>query len=339
MQVVQPKLGAFPYAKVTIYDASNKANRNTALTDSSGKVTMWAPKNAQLKVNVLGGCNEILDSKVFGPFEVNTDLGKMSIQRSPKITISGVLLGCDSLPVTQGIVSLMFEGLSYSAFTQVDGGFTFQIDKCSMDGELPAVLHGWDLVQMKESSSKNITLKLGENQIDEIFVCTDGADIPSNTQFVKFRIGNQNYGFISPDDSTWAISFGSFQTLIVASNPYDATPNTRILNLSLLDTSIGNSIFPGKYVTAVDGVSYSMAFTFDNEEQKFRVLLQDTVFLNTLKFEGVGGMIHVKFKTNVVLHGGSGEKLPVEGEALACGDYRIRPLNCTSRLGPRARCS
>ena len=316
MQVIQPKIGFVPYAKVTVYDALNRASNNSARTDSSGKVKMWAPKGARLLISIAGGCNQVLDSTVFGPFQVNTDLGEVAIQRSSVITVSGTLLDCNSAPVTRGIISLLFEGLTYPAFTQDDGRFKLQIDKCSLNGEAPAVLTGYDQIQMKETESRNITVKLGNNEVGETIACSDNQNAPAGIEFFTFRIGAQAYNFVSPKDSTFLTLFDN-QALVVAFDPSDfvnGVYNT-VLNLTLFDSIVGSSIYPANHaIRNDDGVIYSMGFHFDKGEQKFRVPLRDTVFLNTLKFEGIGGIVHAKFKTTVVLHGGTGERLPVEGE-------------------------
>jgi hypothetical protein len=106
-------------------------------TNDSGYVGGFVPKNENLKLEVIAGtacnANTVIYTQNIGPYTTNTYLGDISaaLPINQVINFTGIVNGCNNLPVSNGYVSLsLANGTSAIAYTNVSGAVNFSVVHC-----------------------------------------------------------------------------------------------------------------------------------------------------------------------------------------------------------------
>ncbi|MBP6430738.1 MAG: carboxypeptidase regulatory-like domain-containing protein [Ferruginibacter sp.] len=106
-------------------------------TNDSGYVAGYVPKNESLKLEVIAGtacnANTVVYTQNIGPYTTNTSLGNISITLpvNQVINFTGIVNGCNNLPVSNGYVSLsLANGASTIAYTNANGAVNFSLVHC-----------------------------------------------------------------------------------------------------------------------------------------------------------------------------------------------------------------
>jgi hypothetical protein len=106
-------------------------------TNDSGYVGGYVPKNESLKLEVIGGTtcntNTVIYTQNIGPYTSNTNLGNINVTVpvNQVINFTGIVNGCNNLPVSNGYVSLsLANGTSTLAYTNANGAVNFSLVHC-----------------------------------------------------------------------------------------------------------------------------------------------------------------------------------------------------------------
>jgi hypothetical protein len=176
-------------------------------TDANGKVIALVPANELLKMTVIGQCSR--DSLNIGPFSSDSDVGILHVNASaPNITatISGTVANCSGGPVTNGYVTIDFDGINYRANIN-NGSFNQTINRCN-NNPATATITATDVGAVKQSNPLNINVTSGTVNTGQINTCV------TLTNFINFTISGISTLMTPRSDSLDAnVQFG-MQTMI-----------------------------------------------------------------------------------------------------------------------------
>lgn len=101
-------------------------------TDSAGRVTTKVPKDLALLMTVTDHCNNIIPLQEAGPFRSATQMLPVivTLPGSNNLIIEGLVRNCSDQPVGRGKVTVLVDGLKYTADIQ-QGVFTMTVPRCS----------------------------------------------------------------------------------------------------------------------------------------------------------------------------------------------------------------
>jgi hypothetical protein len=184
----------------------------TTTTTQSGYFQGPIPAGQPFTMEVYDECRNLIHTQTFGPYQQNTNLGIINVTTTSQIAqISGRLLNCANMPVTNGLVSVRngTKTLFPMSVNPADGTFSGTIVYCDPTN---LVFTGFDLDELKASSP--VTAAAASNiQLGNIPVC--GQDLPMGVTFeyqgqtrffpilsVRFTNagGNEIYNFTAVDD-------------------------------------------------------------------------------------------------------------------------------------------
>ncbi|MEM0994580.1 MAG: hypothetical protein AAGI49_16215 [Bacteroidota bacterium] len=149
---------------------------NYATTNREGRFRIAAPLETALELVVVNAvCGEEEYRADIGLFAANQDLGNITIAASPNesISISGQLLDCDGMPISNGIVLATSGNERLQVRSDASGNFSLEITTCS--GNRGVNLFGYDASFQNVSEAVNVADLSGAATLDPITVCTLGA--------------------------------------------------------------------------------------------------------------------------------------------------------------------
>jgi len=124
------------FVTLTVVGGSNSSfqTSGSGYTNGNGTVSGVIPANADLLMEVRNVCGDALYSQTIGPFNTNAnvDLGNITITGTGinSTIISGNLLDCNSLPVTNGLVIAEFQGEAIYQYTTTSN-FVMNVTTCT----------------------------------------------------------------------------------------------------------------------------------------------------------------------------------------------------------------
>ena len=114
-------------AKVKISDAGGASAYD--YTDNNGNVDGFVPKNQPLSLQVLNNCGQAVYTGNIGPYNVQTDIGNITITQNTT-TLSGTVVTCTNTPVTDGYVQITLNGATEFAGI-INGAFNYTFLNCN----------------------------------------------------------------------------------------------------------------------------------------------------------------------------------------------------------------
>jgi hypothetical protein len=180
--------------RIELKNVQNTSTSN-GYTDSSGSVNGTVPPGVSLKMVVYNKCNTALNTQIIGPFTTATDLGVITITTpaAASIKIFGTVTKCDQEPVTNGMVDLLLEGLSYRTAIS-NGSYSITIERCSAaPANLNAIATDIDANQQSSVTSVNVT--------SGSYTANISACGISNDQFINCKVGNDTFSFVPANDT------------------------------------------------------------------------------------------------------------------------------------------
>ena len=198
-------------------------------TDSLGQVSGYVPSNEVLNMKVMSPypCTDIIHSQNIGPFTQNTNLGVIIVNAasSPSlITISGRLLNCSAVPVTNGVALITYNNTVRYAAVNSSGVFTTTLLICS-SGPSTCEIVGIDNGAQQQGPLTPITLVSPTTNAGDISACGTSA-----IQFINFNLDGTNYSIntSTPGDSITSNTVDSTTSVYVYMNGFRASPATNI---------------------------------------------------------------------------------------------------------------
>lgn len=167
-------------------------------TDSLGNVSGLVPSNENLVLEVLNNCSATIFTQNIGPFSQNTQLGNIVINATLNtflLTISGKIINCTGLPVTNGTAIITYDGFPHYTSTNGNGIFEINITRCSSGSSVFNLLPIDNITQQQGS---NINYDINGNNINVGNVIACGS---SSAQFINYTFDGVNYSVQSTDTS------------------------------------------------------------------------------------------------------------------------------------------
>lgn len=246
-----------------------------ANTNDQGCFSGLIPVGEVLSIQLIGLCGSVLYEAEIGPFDIDTDLGIISLPTfndSEVIFVQGTLVDCDGVPINDGILRVSSDD-GNDFFFIGDGSFSVPVNVCS----------GTSSIFLSGSNPSGDQTTFGETvefpvepviAAGDIEVCTDPAVLPDT--YLKLTLDGESYvwdlGFTSGGDSYAQIDNNEIDVWISFRNifPFDTTAaNVTFFNLmegqntvTGLTSSLSVSNFNGLFSVGED-ISFDCFFCDD----------------------------------------------------------------------------
>ena len=250
---------ASPIVDVRITILSSGSTGTVTSTDK-GDFSGYVPKDELLLLEILDGCGNVVYSEEIGPFSVDTQLPTITIDLSglELINISGFVVNCDGLPISNGYVIVQGISTSISAIFLVnnDGSFTGSILNCGDVEELSVIAIDYT----EETQSTSITVLVQENiNMGTINACAE--DIVAGVTIII----NGASEIYTPCNATINSQNG---TIIYEINfPMVLTAGTNLYKITIVDWAgdPNNPVYVVTYeIQSLDNPEFSYTFQSDD---------------------------------------------------------------------------
>ncbi len=186
-----------PHVLVKISRTDNPQSAGWGYTDTAGYTGGAVPNNAQLLLEVFTqyGCGTPVYSQNISTTNQNLNLGNVTIPSASIATVSGTVINCSALPVTNGYVIMIKDNFSYRYPVSSTGSFSFNTTLCG-NAPVQVQLIAEDMAAMQSGNPHLLTLASGANAAGNLSAC--GITIE---QFIEYSINGTPYSFVYPTDS------------------------------------------------------------------------------------------------------------------------------------------
>jgi hypothetical protein len=194
------------YGLVTIKRAS-PSQSNYGFTDSLGQINGWIPANELLLLEIYDACGFPFYTQNIGPFNTATNLGTITLPATSSInlfTVTGRLLDCSGIPVSNGYARIYFGYQTQFAATDANGIFLTNFSTCPSQVSTIDIV-GIDNTNLLQSGSSNITIVNPLTTVGDIIVCGT-----SSVQYINYILDGASYSIGNiPSDSLSGYTNGS----------------------------------------------------------------------------------------------------------------------------------
>jgi hypothetical protein len=209
-----------PIVSATVVLTTANGITGTGTTDEFGNISGPIPTNEIITVTVYDICNNELYSSIIGPFssDESSIISISSVPFGSSKRVSGVLTGCNGLPVENGYAILKYTNQSlFSSLS--NGAFDFAIIACP-DSNLFSLV-GVDYENSQYTGDISYTFSPGLVDLGKIPVCSNFDE------FITFKVNDLPSVILVSDinHNSWPGTPYFNADFIVSSNlPYGAVP-------------------------------------------------------------------------------------------------------------------
>lgn len=194
-----------PVKNTSIIVQAEGLNTGYGMTNEEGKFCGKMPKGKKLTIIVKSfNCNQMLHSKEVGPFENNTLLDDIIINKVPTYKITGKLY-CNNVGIKEGIVMIKIKEFTFLYSTNEDGKYAIDLTSYICGESLPISIFGFDNASSETSEIKTFTTQPTEEVL--LNVCASNCDFTADIKFdcidkisIDVSNGSGNYKYKWQDD-------------------------------------------------------------------------------------------------------------------------------------------
>ena len=150
---------------LTLNTGNNELTSGSGYTNQFGNVSGFVPANQILDMEVFDYCGDILSSQQIGPFDVDTDIGEIVVTgiAANTTTITGNLLDCNGMEITNGVVIAEFNGHSVFQYTTTSN-FSMSFSSCNNTSTVNVTAANLDNLEQSGvlSATPNVSTDLGD---------------------------------------------------------------------------------------------------------------------------------------------------------------------------------
>jgi hypothetical protein len=166
--------------------------QSSGWTDSLGQVSGLVPANKALLMEVIAyPCYNVIYSQAIGPFDRDIDLGNIVVQTSSIVSISGKLLNCNGMPVTNGYVMINYSNMVRYAATDKAGNFATYLIFCPGSSSSFQVL-GVDNTVKQQGNSVSVNVAEPETNTGNILACGTSSE-----QYINYTLDGVDHSITS----------------------------------------------------------------------------------------------------------------------------------------------
>ncbi len=205
-------------------------------TNTNGEFGGKVPANEPLVIEILDQCGSMVFSQEIGPLIVDFDMGDLVIDLSGKsIEITGTLLDCNNLPVSDGYIKIQVYGKSVILPTAANGTIQAAVTTCFAN-KLTA--SGYDLGNLKVSPAQTHLISgLNELNLGDLVACDQLEE------FIEYTL--DGVAVLSTEE-VYGTVIGSKLIISTSIN----APDSSFLYLTIEDYTIGDNMYSAIDVTA-----------------------------------------------------------------------------------------
>ena len=175
-----------PVQGLSVYVSSTNFGTGYASTDDKGLFGGYVPNNDDLTIKIYDQCNTLLYIKDLGTLNTDTDLGKIIVNISDPIKITGKLLDCSGNALATGLVTLQDDSSTVAQVqSKADGSFEFVLNNCSKKNALKLTAYNYS--DPLQSNPITVQINSSDINIGDIIVCS------SLNEYLQVITGTSNY--------------------------------------------------------------------------------------------------------------------------------------------------
>lgn len=219
-------------------------------SNGNGEICGLIPSNEILTLKAFDQCGVEVHAQSIGPFSVDTNLGQIVLPTVTATLISGYLVDCNNLNVTNGYVTLNY-GTLFSDIPTTTGAFNFSVIQCATLNDF--TLEGVDYNTFQTTG--DISFNFSNTNVGNILACN------AVTEFISLQIDNEPVVYYL-NNITTAQTVSTYLT-ISSNNPtgtdyfYIGGPNSTLGTFDSTVYSIESSIMNINYNLPIN-ISYNL---------------------------------------------------------------------------------
>jgi hypothetical protein len=166
--------------------------------DSTGTVTCKIPANTKLRIWTYNNCSNMsIEGRDIGSFKTAADLGTITVNVPAKdvVTISGTVVNCNAMPVTNGYVNIRFDMIN-QVVPVTNGSFICNFRRCSDGYIYSAEVTAFDLGNNRVSNRINLPIKSTTVNAGQLSACY--API---SHYLSYDMNGVTTTYVAPADS------------------------------------------------------------------------------------------------------------------------------------------
>ncbi|WP_044404199.1 hypothetical protein [Lacinutrix sp. Hel_I_90] len=219
-------------------------------SNGNGEICGLIPANETLTLNAFNQCGDIEYTTTIGPFSINTNLGNIVLTSVVSTTVTGNLVDCSNVNVTNGYVVLDY-GNELATVQVVNGAFTFSLLQCP--ALLDFTLEGIDYDTFQ--TTNDVTFNFTNSNVGNIIACN------AISEYISVQVDSNPIDYyitdIDANDNQQGVGF-------TISAPLNSGTGTEWFYVGL------GSITPGNYTLAqfgLEATSIAMDYAVPNNLQ------------------------------------------------------------------------
>jgi len=282
-------------------------------TDSAGTVSGLIPANETLVMKVSDECGGIIYTKEIGPFNADTNLGSITvtITASNSITLSGTVVNCSNVAVTNGYVQVNI-GSNHFNSAIINGNFSITFSRCS-NSVTPDSIIAYDAANKQQSIPRSIDTVKSNQNIGKIIACilpnppkasfnytVGGTVLPITVTFTNSSQNATSYLWDFGDGSNSTVAnpvhiyttVGYYNVKLIASGSGGDNTTIQIIHI----TTISNGPDSSFINLTMNGTTYS--WTYPDSVSALHSIFVDTSgggLINHTQVQGGAGQKYINF--------------------------------------------
>lgn len=235
-----PLMGVRVKASLSKIGSENIPTSASAYTNSKGKFSGKVPAEEILLIQIIDQCGEVIYDQQVGPISSDLNMGDLVVDLSDKsIEITGTLLDCNNLPVSDGYIKIQVYGKSIILPTSANGTIQAAVTTCFAN-KLTA--SGYDLGNLKVSPAQTHLISgLSELNLGNLVACDELEE------FIEYTLDGVT---VLSTEEVYGTVIGSKLIISTSIN----APDSSFLFLTVEDYTVGDNMY-----SAIDVTAYNLS--------------------------------------------------------------------------------
>jgi hypothetical protein len=196
-----------PVKNTTVTVQADGLNTGYGMTNDEGKFCGKMPKGKKLSILVQNfNCNQQLGVVEVGPFENNTLLNDIIINKVPTFIISGKI-HCNNNIVDNGILIIKVKEYTFVNLTDAEGRFSIDLTSYTCGESVPVSIFGFDNSSLETSNTEIFTSEPAEDVL--LNVCAVDCNFTASFNYncddqltAEVKDGSGNFTYLWDDNTT-----------------------------------------------------------------------------------------------------------------------------------------
>ena len=274
-------------------------------TSSTLNTIVQANKALIRKVYVQNSCGTyvLADSTIIGPFTADFNAGIITITAPPTntITISGTATDCSNLPISNGTVTILLDGKTFTG-NVTNGTYSVSVTRCNTSANTASIYVKNNANQQQNVTPISVLVTNANVTAGNVQACGGNT-----TEFLTYSIKGATYNYTDSLEAARVTTLGGTSNFVttITRNVYNPSSN---FNMTINGTSIGT------YSTNNSGSSVGLTI----QGNYYYSNTTNNVYINVSEYGTVGQYVAGTFSGTL-----ADSLSPIQGSSIS-GSFRVK---------------